>query len=314
MRKGEYIGVNVLLNTHTKFAKLAVGKHVVSAKQRHNNKDPLFPLAVALSGLPPLTKVWVNYEPQPKNTFEIKVNDAEIYSLVKEEVDYDPTKTEELFVELKVNMKVAISRHMPWIINDVADKIETELGMDHLSCLEIRDLESESWVANEFLDLLCSYDLPENGLDKLILNCFYKKCEPFEEEVVSRLANMCSRLSHLELSKMWRLSEAGRISMVSLFRQIIQNNPPIKELNMEYFSRDKDRDENIGELVLETLLTSNIDSITKLNLDKNRSWFCHPDTEEEILGNADLLAELISKQVGLEDISIAENVFSSNAT
>ena len=67
-----------------------MGKHVVSAKQRQG-KDPLFPLAVALSGLPPLTKVWVDYHPHPKNAFVIKVNDAEIYSLVKEEFDLDPT-------------------------------------------------------------------------------------------------------------------------------------------------------------------------------------------------------------------------------
>ena len=79
-----------------------MGKHVVSAKQRHP-QDPLFPLAVALSGLPPLTKVWVDYEPQPKNTFKFRVNDADIYSLVKEEVDFDPTKTEALGVALNVN-------------------------------------------------------------------------------------------------------------------------------------------------------------------------------------------------------------------
>ena len=32
MRKGEYTGVTAMLNLHTKFAKLQVGKHVVSAK------------------------------------------------------------------------------------------------------------------------------------------------------------------------------------------------------------------------------------------------------------------------------------------
>ena len=32
LRKGEYIRASVVLNMHTKFAKLAVGKHVVSAK------------------------------------------------------------------------------------------------------------------------------------------------------------------------------------------------------------------------------------------------------------------------------------------
>ena len=36
MRKGEYIGVSVVLNTQSKFAKLAVGKQVVTAKQRNS--------------------------------------------------------------------------------------------------------------------------------------------------------------------------------------------------------------------------------------------------------------------------------------
>ena len=65
----------------------------------------------------------MNYEPQPKNTFAILVNDAEYHSLVKEEVDYDPTKTETLNVTLKVNEKDTISGSMPWIIGDVEDKI-----------------------------------------------------------------------------------------------------------------------------------------------------------------------------------------------
>ena len=33
--KGKYVGVTVVLNTLTKFSKLAVGKHVVNARQRH---------------------------------------------------------------------------------------------------------------------------------------------------------------------------------------------------------------------------------------------------------------------------------------
>ena len=89
--KGEYISVSVLLNTLTKFSKLTVGKHVVSAKQRHSTGQQLFPLLIALSGLFPLTKVSVDYEPQPKNIFKFRVNDADIYSLVKEEANYDPS-------------------------------------------------------------------------------------------------------------------------------------------------------------------------------------------------------------------------------
>ena len=36
MRKGEYIGVSTILNTLTKFAKLQVGKHAVTARQRNS--------------------------------------------------------------------------------------------------------------------------------------------------------------------------------------------------------------------------------------------------------------------------------------
>ena len=68
---------------------------------------------------------------------------------------------------------------MPWIIDDVEDKIQTALGMNHLNSLEIYNLSCKSWVANEFLDVLTCYDLPERGLDKLILSGFKKECEPF---------------------------------------------------------------------------------------------------------------------------------------
>ena len=60
--------------------------------------EPIFPLTIALNGLNPLSKVFVDYEPQPKNTFSIRVNGEDIYNLTKEEVDYDPSKTETLFV------------------------------------------------------------------------------------------------------------------------------------------------------------------------------------------------------------------------
>ena len=68
---------------------------------------------------------------------------------------------------------------------------------------------------------------------------------------------------------MHNLTEAGRLTMVGLFRQIIQHNPSIEVLKLNGFSRDSDREENIGELVLEALLSSNINSITDLNLGYN---------------------------------------------
>ena len=82
--------------------------------------------------------------------------------------------------------------------------------------------------------------------------------------------------------------------MLTLLRQIVQRNPPITYLNMRVFS-GKDDDDNIGELVLEILLNSSIDTIIDLNLSENRSWFKNPRTREDKLGNVDLLLELILK-------------------
>ena len=61
---------------------------------------------------------------------------------------------------------------MPWIIDEVSEKVESALGMEHLTSLNIEYLGSYSRVANEFLDLMCSYDLPEQGLNKLRLSFF----------------------------------------------------------------------------------------------------------------------------------------------
>ena len=90
---------------------------------------------------------------------------------------------------------------------------------------------------------------------------------------MTRLATMCPNITHLELYFYSKISEAGRLSMVTLLRQIVQRNPPITNLNLQRFSGNNDHDINIGELVLEILLNSSIDTIIDLNLSENRSWF-----------------------------------------
>ena len=85
------------------------------------------------------------------------------------------------------------------------------------------------------------------------------------------------------------------MSVVNLFRQIIRHNPCIEVLNLECFSKNSDKEVNIGELVFETLLSSRINSIKDLNLGANSSWFWDPKTKVERSCNVDLLAELILK-------------------
>ena len=79
---------------------------------------------------------------------------------------------------------------------------------------------------------------------------------------------------------------------------------------MENFGRSND----IGEIIIESLFSSNIDSITDLKLSGNESWFKNSSTNQEICNNADLVSEIISKQAGIHHINLSSNKFSSNAT
>ena len=56
-----------------------------------------------MSGLGSLQKVWADYLPPPKNQFLVKVNDFDYYTLIKEELDYNPTKFESFSCYLTLN-------------------------------------------------------------------------------------------------------------------------------------------------------------------------------------------------------------------
>ena len=89
--KGVYIGASAILNQHTKFAKLQVGKQIVTAKQSKYAKIQLYPQSIAVIGLAPLQKVEVNYEPPPKNKFNVTVNGEDYFILPKEDIGFDPS-------------------------------------------------------------------------------------------------------------------------------------------------------------------------------------------------------------------------------
>ena len=78
----------------------------------------------------------------------IRVNDADFFTLVKEEVDYDPTKTKTLHVNLNINDKKnnnndpewTIDGRVPWIVEEVSDKVESALGIEQLTSINIEYL------------------------------------------------------------------------------------------------------------------------------------------------------------------------------
>ena len=83
---------------------------------------------------------------------------------------------------------------------------------------------------------------------------------------------------------------------------------------MKNYSSNVDKDQNIGELIFETLLNYRVDTIVELNLSINQSWFMHPGTHEERTGNIDHFTEFISRQTHLQIIDLSWNELSSNAT
>ena len=91
LRNGELIPVTVLLNKQTNFAKLQVGKQIITARQKQGSQKSFFPQSIAVVGLAPLEKVWVDYLPQPQNEFIIKINGNDYYILPKEDLDFDPS-------------------------------------------------------------------------------------------------------------------------------------------------------------------------------------------------------------------------------
>ena len=68
-----------------------MGKQIVTTKQSKGSQNQLFPQSIAVTGLAPLHKVWVDYEPPPKNRFDVRVNGQSFYSLALEEIDFDPS-------------------------------------------------------------------------------------------------------------------------------------------------------------------------------------------------------------------------------
>ena len=63
-----------------------------------------------------------------------------------------------------------------------------------------------------------------------------QECMPFEDEIMTRLAQKCPNIKHLELACMDWLSETGRMQFAGLFRQIIQQNPLLEILSFDGYS------------------------------------------------------------------------------
>ena len=81
-------------------------------------------MSISIVGLAPLLKVWADYLPPPKNQFIIKINGEDYYTLVKEEIDFDPSKIEAFNCGyLKLNEVEVQTGSIPWILDEFEEKI-----------------------------------------------------------------------------------------------------------------------------------------------------------------------------------------------
>ena len=63
-------------------------------------------------------------------------------------------------------------------------------------------MDCKTWVASEFFETLLSSEFHDDGLQKLVLQDLSRQCEPFSNEVLTRLAQACAKLKHFELRDM----------------------------------------------------------------------------------------------------------------
>ena len=82
-----------------------------------------------------MSKVWANYN-ESKNLFEIKVNDEDYYSLVPEEVAFDPSKTEPITFNYRINNRIVHNGTMSWVIDMLDEKISNNIT-DEVQTIEI---------------------------------------------------------------------------------------------------------------------------------------------------------------------------------
>ena len=70
-----------------------------------------------------------------------------------------------------LGLEWTILGNVPWIVDEVEEKISTALGPNQLTSLYINQIICKAVVANEFLEVLTCY-VAEHGLEKLDLRRF----------------------------------------------------------------------------------------------------------------------------------------------
>ena len=97
------------------------------------------------------------------------------------------------------------------------------VGENKINSLRIENLESETAGAvNELLDILLIQDISvEEGLDEITLYDIKNSRGPFDQSLLTRIANYSNNLSKLKMTNMLGLTHDDRQSLVNMMTEIL---------------------------------------------------------------------------------------------
>ena len=192
--QGKFMYLIVSHNKLTKFTKVQLGKDCATVKGKKINQDGLWPVVMVCTDMQ--FKLAVAYEDK-NNIFDVKVDDQPYVWLpyVAPNQNYGDAEDELFTAMIVVNDKIVIDEAIHWNFFSISEQVEVKLGDQNLTTFGVKNLECQSYVTNELLDVIASQMISEeDGLAQIVLHNFKERCGPFDESLLDRFAKSSIKL------------------------------------------------------------------------------------------------------------------------
>ena len=127
-------------------------------------------------------------------------------------------------------------------------------------------------VASELIGLLAIQDMPETGLQELVLSDWRDISEPLDSTVFAMLFSKCSNLTNLTITEMDRLNAKTRMALAQQVASVLTQSAALETVNLQAFSQLFDEGE--GEVILSALSNCASEQLTSFDCSMNETWFC----------------------------------------
>lgn len=201
-----------------------------------------------------------------------------------------------------------------WAIWSCQQEINQALNESIVESVCVESVESSATTINEVVALVAMQEIPDSGLDKLVLNNWngVKLGETFDNAPFDSLSELCMELKTLQVSFMMRLPISARQELVPFTSQLIQcNRSSLLSLDLSSFSDDVMH----GKALLTKFYNWPIQRLQSLKLSWNSGWFNTTSSSASYDNDENSCIKLLCKclaQLGcLEQLSLAANDFNT---